>query len=182
MVTTHNEWLDVYVIDTWDGLRDRTLIDQQDDIAIVTRINGNWLNTSASDYMPIWAGSMSTVDINRVYGAGYPEGPIFGRLRSTPVNIYGSKKYFFWDLAGGRRVCDGDSGGPYLDMVPDNQAQGGYREVVIGLVSSSEGGHPCTSAGGEQYASRLAYRIDWLRQHMNRFCTTRASIAFCNMG
>jgi V8-like Glu-specific endopeptidase len=179
--TGHNETLDVRVIETWDPLNGGPS-DAQDDIALVTRRGADWRNTTASDYMPIWAGSMSTVDLNTFYGAGYPEGSIFGRLRSAPINIAGSNQHMFWDNAGSRRVCDGDSGGPYMAFAPDTQIAGGYREVVIGTLSTSEGGHPCTSAGGEQYAARIGSRIAWFRLHTGRSCVVRASIAFCNQG
>jgi len=163
-ITGTNETLRVHVIDSWDGLHSATALDYQDDFAVVWRNNHlNWTGTSSSDYQRMWYGSLSTVDINTVYGSGYPE-PGDALLRSMPINIADSAEYWFYDLAATARLCSGDSGSPYIDRVLDGASPTGDSDVVIGIHSgASQKIAECAVHGAKQYAARLSgNRVNWI--------------------
>jgi hypothetical protein len=164
--------LKVTVIDTWDGLANAGALDWQDDLAIVTSPTV-WADTGWWDYQQIWVGSITTVDKSTFYGAG-GNGVSAGALNSMPIDIAGSKDYYFWDVGRTRRICVGDSGGPYIDII------NGKGEVVFGIaaVVDRDGG-PCTTNGGKQYGARLNSRINWIRANTSGLCSVSDSVARC---
>jgi V8-like Glu-specific endopeptidase len=185
LITNTDERLHTYVIEGWGPATNPGTIDYQDDLAVVSRRNADntfrtWNSTGNEDYQRLFVGSNSVVDTNTFFGAGYPE-PANAGLRYMAINIHTSGQHWFYDLGGSRRICHGDSGGPYIDGVAYPAAPGGYINAVLGIFSAAEGlaSGNCSSQGGKQWAARTTSRIDWIRQKTGHACPLTNSVARC---
>jgi hypothetical protein len=183
-ITREMETLAVHVVPSWEGLTRPAGwggADLDGDLAVIERIDKDgvtavqWSDTSARDYLPIWTGSIHDVDKNTLFGGGI-DGTHVGELSSMAIDIAGSDRYYFWDLAHTHRVCKGDSGGPYLATLAS------YGEVVLGVAIAGQGvtqATPCTKVGGKQFGARLNSRIDWINEQTGEMCSRNGVSAQC---
>jgi len=183
-ITAEMERLNVHVLPSWRGLAQtgvRGRADLQSDLAVIERVESDgvtpraWSETTPLDYVPIWIGGIRAVDKNTLYGGGIDNKQV-GQLSSMPIDINGSERNYFWDLGKTHRVCKGDSGGPYLDIVTE------HDEAVLGLAVAGEGvneDNPCTRDGGRQFGIRLNTRIDWIDAKTGGMCTKLGPVAQC---
>jgi hypothetical protein len=178
------ERLNVYVLPSWKGLDEageRGRADLQSDLAVIERVESDgvtpkaWSETTSADYISIWLGEIGVVDKNTLYGGGIDNRHV-GQLSAMSIDIKGSERNYFWDLGNTHRVCKGDSGGPYLDTLPE------HGEVLLGLAVAGEGvsaDNPCTKKGGRQFGVRLNTRIDWIDDVTGGMCTKFGPVAQC---
>jgi len=164
-ITATNEEVDVFVKSTYAGG-----YDWESDIALVRRTSANrWTSTGTGDYLRLSMGNCDQIDRSNLYGAGAISfsGAGVGDLRVMPINIEECRKHYFWDLAGARLTCGGDSGGPYIKSV----RQGGFdRDVIVGLhvgadayETGGESAEMCTEDGERQFAVRMnSDKANWI--------------------
>ena len=161
-LTANDELLKVRVVASWSPLNSGVGVDPPDDLAVVTRLQP-WLGTTASDYVPVYLGTISAADKNTFYGAG-PNSSTFsgsGVLRSMAIDVFESSTYWFDDLAHTRKMCKGDSGGPYLFTVSGVESVVGVLSYISALSFPTSA---CAADGAEQKAARLNARIGWIEE------------------
>ena len=171
-VTASSETVRVVVKGTYAGGDD-----WESDIALVRRTSASrWTSTGNDDYLRPSMGNCGQIDRSDLYGAGATSfsGAGVGDLRTMPINIEGCRTHYFWDLAGARLTCGGDSGGPYIKSV----TQGGrQRDVVVGLhvgaetyETGGESSQTCTEDGEKQFAVRMnSDKANWIESTLELF-------------
>ncbi|PCC73550.1 Trypsin [Nannocystis exedens] len=143
------------------GLDSNYVGDDGDDIAVVKLTSGSF-GFPAEDRHRIYTGAMSTIGTMRLYGQGVTShtgggGGVLRRMVYLPN--WAGPEHFLMD-AETSRVCKGDSGGPVMDVLPDE-----VTRVVAGLTTSIEIGDPadmCATTGGKQRAVRLQNKVRWI--------------------
>jgi hypothetical protein len=78
----------------------------------------------------------------------------------VPIAVHTKDDHYFYDLAGSKSVCAGDSGGPYIGLAPNG------KQVLVGVLSGAEGDDLCAARGDKQWAARTSSRISWLKQKL----------------